>query len=250
MAQPVDAVFFDLYGTLVDLAGLDAACEAAAPGRGTDLAARWRARQLEATWLRTCMGRWGDFAEVTRDALSVAAAELELDPDTLRVALDDAWYRLRPRTGVPDLIERLEAARLPVGILSNGTDAMIRATLDGAGIGHRFAALLSADAARAFKPSPAVYALATAAVGRPAERIGFVTANGWTPPAPRRSAAPSSGCAAPACHCRRSDRWIAGRPWPRSRTWLPDTGPDPGTAGPTCRSTTIGPMTQPSAAAP
>jgi len=179
VTQPVGAVFFDLYGTLVDLAGLEAACEEAAPGHGGELAVRWRARQLEATWLRTCMGRWADFEEVTSDALAVAAAELSLYDEALASALEGAWSRLSPRPGVSALLDRLDAAGLPAGVLSNGSIGMIRATLAGAGLGDRFGHLLSADGARAFKPAPAVYRLATDATGLEAERIGFVTANGW-----------------------------------------------------------------------
>ena len=33
----VEVVLFDLFGTLVDLAGLDAECEVVAPGRGAAL---------------------------------------------------------------------------------------------------------------------------------------------------------------------------------------------------------------------
>ena len=54
--RAVDAVFFDLFGTLLDLGALVDDCETAAPGRGRELAARWRARQLEFSWLRTTMG--------------------------------------------------------------------------------------------------------------------------------------------------------------------------------------------------
>jgi FMN phosphatase YigB (HAD superfamily) len=55
--RAVDAVFFDLFGTLLDLGGLVEDCETAASGRGRELAARWRVRQLEFSWLRTTMGR-------------------------------------------------------------------------------------------------------------------------------------------------------------------------------------------------
>ncbi len=48
-----------------------------------------------------------------------------------------------------------------------------------AGLDGWFEALLSADAARAFKPHPAVYQLAVDRFGLAPDRIGFVTANGW-----------------------------------------------------------------------
>ena len=93
----VDVVCFDLYGTLVDLAPLDVACEVLAAGRGGPLAARWRARQLEASWLRTAMDRWADFDLVTREALDVSCAEFGVDPDPdAREAVRRAFLKLPP----------------------------------------------------------------------------------------------------------------------------------------------------------
>ena len=71
--RPVDAVLFDLFGTLLSLRPLDDVCEGIAPGRGAELAARWRARQLELSWLRTAMQLWVDFDQVTADALDERA---------------------------------------------------------------------------------------------------------------------------------------------------------------------------------
>jgi len=56
---------------------------------------------------------------------------------------------------------------------------MIEAGILSAGIDGRFEALLSADAARVYKPHPAVYKLAVDRFGFPPDRIGFVSANGW-----------------------------------------------------------------------
>ena len=70
--RAIDAAFFDLFGTLLDLSALVEDCEQAAPGRGRELAARWRAWQLEFSWLRTTMGTFVDFDRVTADALEAA----------------------------------------------------------------------------------------------------------------------------------------------------------------------------------
>jgi 2-haloacid dehalogenase len=177
----VDAVFFDLYGTLVDLAGLEWACDVAAPGRGAELAARWRQRQIEATWLRNSMDRWADFATLTEEALGVAAAELgiELDPEAVARTLLPAWRILPARLGVEALLDRLDAAGVPSGILTNGSVVMVDATVDGAGLEDRFRWCLSVDAVRRYKPAPEVYGLAVAAAGASPDRIGFVTANAW-----------------------------------------------------------------------
>jgi 2-haloacid dehalogenase len=66
-----------------------------------------------------------------------------------------------------------------MAVLSNGSAAMLEASVRSAGLDGRFEALLSADAARAYKPHPAVYQLAVDRFGLAPDRIGFVTANGW-----------------------------------------------------------------------
>jgi 2-haloacid dehalogenase len=176
----VGVVCFDLYGTLVDLAPLDVACEALAPGRGGLLAARWRARQLEASWLRTAMGRWADFDVVTREALDVSCAEFGVDPyPDERDAARRAFLELPPRTGAVEGLAELQRAGMPLAVLSNGSAAMIEASVRSAGLDGPFEALLSADAARVYKPHPAVYQLAVDRFGRASDSIGFVTANGW-----------------------------------------------------------------------
>jgi 2-haloacid dehalogenase len=171
------AVWFDLYGTLVELAPLVARCEDVAPGRGEALAARWRQRQVEASWLTTLMGGWRPFDELTARALRIAAAELGI-AERLD-ALDGAFERLPAAAGAGEVLARLRTAGIPVGVLSNGSRAMIERTLAGCGLAGELDRVESVDAVRRYKPDPAVYALATAASGSEPGELGFVTANGW-----------------------------------------------------------------------
>jgi 2-haloacid dehalogenase len=174
---PVGAVFFDLFGTLLSLTPLDDACDRVAPGRGAELAARWRARQLEASWLRTAMDRWADFDVVTRDALEATLEELGVaTPDDLDM-LADAFADLPLVPGAADAVRDLHAAGPMTGILTNASARTLDRVADRLDlpIDH----WLSVDAARHFKPHPSVYRLAVDATGLPPERIGFVTANGW-----------------------------------------------------------------------
>jgi len=177
-SRSVDAVFFDLFGTLLSLRPLDDACETLAPGRGAELAARWRSRQLELSWLRTAMERWVDFDEVTLDALGAVLRELGVRADKDAVArLAGAFRELPVHPEVTGALEQLRDGGVTIGILTNASRAALDAVLARTGLPMEHA--LSVDAARRFKPSPAVYALATAATGLPPERIGFVTGNAW-----------------------------------------------------------------------
>jgi 2-haloacid dehalogenase len=174
---PVGAVFFDLFGTLLSLAPLDEACERVAPGRGAELATRWRARQLEASWLRTAMGRWVDFDMVTRETLASTLDELGIPAPSSPDDLTDAFAALPLVPEAAGAVSRLREAGLRTGILTNASAQTLHRVA--AGIDIPFDHLLSVDAARRFKPHPDVYRLAVDATGLSPERIGFVTANGW-----------------------------------------------------------------------
>jgi 2-haloacid dehalogenase len=178
-ARTVDAVFFDLFGTLLSLAPLDDACDRLSVGHGAEIAARWRARQLEASWLRTAMERWADFDVVTLDALRATLHDFGVwgsaDESVLR-EVADAFIDLPLVEGASEVVQRLRAAGLATGILTNAsTRALDRVRGRVPPMDH----YLSVDAARQFKPHPSVYQLAVDSTGFPAGRIGFVTANGW-----------------------------------------------------------------------
>ncbi|MDQ6683233.1 MAG: haloacid dehalogenase type II [Chloroflexota bacterium] len=178
--RTVDAVFFDLFGTLLDLEPLAAACEAAVRSRGTELAAAWRARQLEISWLRTAMSAFVDFDRVTSDALDAALDELGLGlAPPARQALGRAFEELPLHANAPAGLDALRALGLRTGVLTNASRGTLQRVLARIRLDGAFDHALSADAVRRFKPDPAVYRLAAEATGLEAERIGFVSSNGW-----------------------------------------------------------------------
>lgn len=178
--RTIRAVFFDLFGTLLPLDPLEAACEAVAPRRGGELSKLWRARQLDLSWLRTTMGTWVDFDEVTRDGLDAALDELGVGVGTDERRRLAATFRTLPlAAGAADVLAGLRAAGAQTGILTNAATGTLRAVAARTGLEHLTDHLLSVDPVRAFKPHPSVYRLATNATGLPPASIGFVTSNGW-----------------------------------------------------------------------
>ena len=178
MSRPVDAVFFDLFGTLLSLEPLAAACERLAPGRGHEVAVRWRARQLELSWLRTAMERWADFDVVTLDALHATLTEFGLAADA-NVTSDVAgtFAKLPVRDGVSAALRALRDAGLVSGVLTNASASTLELVLARTGLDIDHA--LSVDPVNRFKPHRWVYDLAVKATSLTASRIGFVTSNGW-----------------------------------------------------------------------
>lgn len=174
---PTEAAVFDVYGTLLDVVSLEEACRGVAPNPGA-FVALWRGKQLEYSWLLSLMGRYEDFWTITAAALEHAAESAHLDLDTRsRAKLLDAWLKLGRFPEVPEALDRL--ATQPLAVLSNGSPRMLDEGLRAAGLRDRFDHILSVDAVRTYKPSPAVYELAERALDLPRERVLFVTANGW-----------------------------------------------------------------------
>lgn len=173
----VDAVAFDLYGTLLEVAsvGRVAAEVTDDPAALVDL---WRTKQLEYTWLRSLMGRYQDFWATTADALDYSLDRLGIVvDDATRTRLLRAWLDVRPYPEVPGALSAL--APRPLAVLSNGNPDMLEAGLAAAGLRDRFDHVLSVEDAGVYKPHPSVYELAVKALDLPAERILFVSSNGW-----------------------------------------------------------------------
>ncbi|MFT4068287.1 haloacid dehalogenase type II [Paraburkholderia sp.] len=185
------AVIFDAYGTLFDVHSVIAAAEQLFPGHGDALSQLWRQKQIEYTQLRTLAARadapgahYRLFWDITLDALRFAAKKLQLTLGrTAEKRLMDEYACL---SAFPDTVPVLRALREPtdaprigLAILSNGNPQMLDIAVKSAGMSTLFDHVLSVDAVRAYKPSPAAYALAPEAFGVSAREIVFVSSNGW-----------------------------------------------------------------------
>jgi 2-haloacid dehalogenase len=178
------AVLFDAYGTLFDPYSVGTLAEQHFPGRGAQLAAVWRDKQIEYTRLVSMSGSGGEhyrsFHEVTRAGLRFAAARIGavLTP-AVEADLMNEYLRLESFPDAREVLADLQARGIPAGILSNGDPDMLAAAVDHAGLGDLVDPVLSAHEVRRFKTDSAVYALGPRALDLPAGRILFVSSNGW-----------------------------------------------------------------------
>jgi 2-haloacid dehalogenase len=90
-----------------------------------------------------------------------------------------AWERLAPFPDAPPALATLVSRGMPLAVLSNGTPAMLAAAIGHAGLGDRFAALLSVDAVAQYKTAPAAYQLAVEHFGAAPGELLLVSSNGW-----------------------------------------------------------------------
>jgi 2-haloacid dehalogenase len=174
----VEGIAFDMYGTVVDVGAVAAACSAVAPDP-LAFNAQWRAKQLEYTFLRSAMGQYRDFWTVSEQALEFTIQRFGLTTTAeQRKQLMEAWLQPTPYPEVPAVLSRLKE-RYPLAILSNGSPKMLQIGLAHARLRSHFRWVLSAHEVRVYKPSPMVYQLGVKAVGVQRREVLFVSSNSF-----------------------------------------------------------------------
>jgi 2-haloacid dehalogenase len=175
----IQACVFDAYGTLFDFASAARRCRDVLGDDVDRMAALWRDKQLQYTWLRSLQGRHADFWQVTGDALDFALATLRLDAPGLRDRLMNLYLTLEPFPEVPAVLARLKQAGLRTAILSNGSPRMLDAVVRSAGLGPVLDHALSVEEVGVYKTHPKVYQLAVDRLGLPVSAISFQSSNAW-----------------------------------------------------------------------
>lgn len=176
----VKAVAFDAYGTLFDVFSVTALCDQLFPGKGQSLAQLWRAKQLQYSLLRSLMGRYKDFWQLTEDGLVYASNSLKLDltPEK-RKRLMTAYLSLEAFPDVKPGLAALKGLGLRLAILSNGEPRMLEAAASSAGIRELLDEIISADQVKIFKVSPRVYGLGLERTNVSRGELAFVSSNSW-----------------------------------------------------------------------
>lgn len=173
------AYVFDAYGTLFDV---HAAVRRYSDRVGPDaqlLSEIWRAKQLEYSWVRTLMGSFADFWQLTEQALDFAFAKVPTADPGLRQELLEAYWRLDCYPEVPAVLKALKADGARLAILSNGSTKMLEAAVRSAALDHVLDDVFSVDAVRRFKSDPSVYDMVTTAWRLYPDAISFQSSNRW-----------------------------------------------------------------------
>lgn len=182
--MPVTTCVFDAYGTLFDVA---AAARVAAEQPGQEelarvwpkLAADWRTKQLQYTWLRAVTGDHVSFWDVTKDGLDWAMEASGLDDPVLRETLLALYWELPAYKEVPAMLATLKAEGFLTAILSNGSPDMLAGAVDFAGVETWLDAVLSVEDVQVFKPARRVYDMVQTRFGTQPDQVLFVSSNGW-----------------------------------------------------------------------
>jgi 2-haloacid dehalogenase len=177
--EGIKACVFDAYGTLFDFNAAAAHCRDDLGENADKLSEIWRGKQLQYTWLRSLMGDYVPFWQVTGDALDYAFAALGLDDPTLRAKLMQLYMNLDAYPDAKPMLERLKAGGMSTAILSNGSPDMLDAAVTNAGLSDLLDDSLSVDTLGIYKPHPSTYQLAVDRFGVSPQEICFQSSNAW-----------------------------------------------------------------------
>lgn len=176
--MPIKAFIFDAYGTLFDVQSVSQVTNQEFPEHGDLITQVWRLKQLEYTWLRSLMGEYKSFWEVSEESLVYAINSCGLDYDDAKLnRIMDKYLHLDP---YPDCLSALEALQgTPLAILSNGNQEILDALVSNTGVASKLTSVISVDKIKIFKPHASAYRLVEETLGvKPAETL-FVSSNAF-----------------------------------------------------------------------
>ncbi|MBF8151655.1 haloacid dehalogenase type II [Exiguobacterium sp. TBG-PICH-001] len=174
----IQALVFDVYGTLFDVHSVKEQAEALYPDHGEAISQRWREKQLEYSFLRQLNGQYVPFSQVTQDALRYTLLELKLHVTEEQITtLMETYLTLDVYPEVSSVLETMADKRLVV--FSNGSHDMLDPLIEQSGLADRFEHLVSVDDIKQYKPAPASYMHALNTLGLKREEILFMSSNGW-----------------------------------------------------------------------
>jgi 2-haloacid dehalogenase len=175
----IKAVAFDAYGTLFDVhAPVAQLAEKIGPD-ATTISELWRQKQLQYTWLRSLMGAYVNFWQVTQDALDYALEAHGVADAELRERLLSLYRELEAYPDAAPTLSSLRERGIATAILSNGEPRMLEKAISNAHLDGQLDHVLSVDALGIYKPDPRTYQLAVDAFDLAPNEIGFVSANAW-----------------------------------------------------------------------
>jgi 2-haloacid dehalogenase len=169
---------FDVYGTLIDTAGIADALTAHVGERAGAFALAWRTKQLEYAFRRELMQRYRDFAVCTRQSLDYVCSQFRAPiTETARAELMARYRELPPFADAKPGLARLAAAGHRLHAFSQGRRDDVEALLRHAGIDGHFASVVSLEDIGCFKPRPLAYTHFLEATGSVAADAWVVSGN-------------------------------------------------------------------------
>jgi 2-haloacid dehalogenase len=174
---PIDAIAFDVNGTLLDLSALDSHFLRLF---GESNAREQWFQQLQILWMASIpCDTWQPF-----DKLAKAALQMLAETQALKLSSVDQKLILQTMTQLPPFVDVREALerlkrKYRLAPLTNGALRSAKAQLKHARLIDLFEEVFSADQVERYKPAPEPYQFAAKQLRLKPKNILFVAAHGW-----------------------------------------------------------------------
>ena len=169
---------FDVYGTLIDTAGVVSKLRELVGAIAEEFSRTWREKQLEYSFRRGLMRQYEDFAICTRDALEYTCARFNAAlTQTSKDALLSTYRVLPPFDDVKNSLDGLRDDGFALYAFSNGSSDAVQTLLKAAAIGDYFIDVVSVEDLETFKPNPDVYHHFLKRSGADSDRAWLISSN-------------------------------------------------------------------------
>lgn len=150
---------FDVYGTLIDTAGVHYSLRKIIGEKAKPFMDTWRNKQLEYSFRRGLMNLYADFAVCTSQALEYCCAYYEIVLSLEQKHALMAEYRVLPAfADTESTLITLKKQGHHLFAFSNGSHEAVSKLLDNAKLSQYFEGIVSMEEVNTFKPNPAGYA--------------------------------------------------------------------------------------------
>jgi 2-haloacid dehalogenase len=169
---------FDVYGTLIDTAGVVAKLRELVGPSADDFSQAWRDKQLEYSFRRGLMRQYQDFGICTRDALEYSCARFNAElSQTDKDALLGTYRKLPAFDDVTSSLNSLRENGFAMYAFSNGSSDAVETLLTAADIRDYFTDVVSVEDLQTFKPNPDVYQYFLRRSGAESEQAWLISGN-------------------------------------------------------------------------
>ena len=148
----IKAIIFDAYGTLFDVNSAAEKCKDKIGDKWEGFANYWRTTQLEYTWLRSLMNRHKDFWQVTEESLDKSMKAFDIN-SSMKNELLNLYKVLSPFKEVPEVLKTLKEKNYKLGILSNGTPALLNELIESNNLKNIFDDIFSIEEVGIYNPA-------------------------------------------------------------------------------------------------
>lgn len=171
---------FDVYGTLIDTAGVRRLLEKMLGEQAEAFMHRWRDKQLEYSFRRGLMGAYTDFSVCTQQALEFCDHALEAGlSDQQKAALMHSYTVLPAFPDAEPALRALQQNGQKNYAFSNGSRRAVEGLLNQAGLMSYFEDIISAEDIQMFKPAPQLYAHFVESTGSIKETSMLISGNAF-----------------------------------------------------------------------